>query len=160
MENLIEKTIVAFHIGRGGRFNNQGHLSFVGVHDISYFTDDLFINYENQAKIFNAIKGRENLENKYYNCCENDDFSFFEKLGFDLGKKVFYDQCGNEVGLTEKEYDSGVGSINIDHGYDTTYTCCLEDCDEDELRLILAYSGWIDSKILDYCRKNILDYED
>jgi len=29
-----EKTILHFHTGRGGRFNNQGHVTFCGVNDI------------------------------------------------------------------------------------------------------------------------------
>lgn len=42
------KTIVAFHIGRGGNFYNPGHLSFIGEKKISEFTDDLFLNDDNQ----------------------------------------------------------------------------------------------------------------
>lgn len=40
--------IIAFHIGRGGRFNNQGHLSYVGEHKIteSMFIEHLFTNTE------------------------------------------------------------------------------------------------------------------
>lgn len=36
--------IIAFHIGRGGHFNNAGHLTFIGERDINEFTDKLFLN--------------------------------------------------------------------------------------------------------------------
>ena len=46
-EKLIEENsnlIVAFKIGRGGRFHNSGHLSYVGEYDINHFVNDLFLN--------------------------------------------------------------------------------------------------------------------
>ena len=47
LEILQEKQpelILAFHIGRGGRFHNSGHLSFLDECTINRFVDDLFIN--------------------------------------------------------------------------------------------------------------------
>lgn len=38
--------ILAFHIGRGGRFNNGGYRTFKGFKAIDKFTDDLFMNKE------------------------------------------------------------------------------------------------------------------
>lgn len=63
MKNQAEKSgiIVAFQIGRGGRFNNGGHKSFIGEKKIGDFTNDLFINYENAQNVFSALEGRENL---------------------------------------------------------------------------------------------------
>lgn len=41
--NNTSKIIVAFHIGRGGRFNNQGFVRYLGEKPISHYTNDLFI---------------------------------------------------------------------------------------------------------------------
>jgi hypothetical protein len=36
--------ILAFKIGRGGRFYNSGYLSYIGEYDIDAFTEKLFMN--------------------------------------------------------------------------------------------------------------------
>jgi len=46
--NTAAKTIVAFHIGRGGQFFNAGFLSFEGEKKISDYTDDLFLNEDQE----------------------------------------------------------------------------------------------------------------
>lgn len=115
---MVENKIVAFHIGRGGRFNNQGFLRFLGEKKIGEFTDHLFDNYEGLRKLREAIGDRENLNEKFESCLDNNDFTFFEKLGFDLGEKVYFDCSGNEVGLTEKDVESGIGCIDEDGDYD------------------------------------------
>lgn len=89
LPTLLEAdTIIAFHIGRGGRFNDPGYTTLVGKQRIADFTDDLF---------------------------ERD------------GK--FYDENGSFVGLTSIECESGVGRIELDGDYDTTYTLRLADID-------------------------------
>ncbi len=96
-ENLANKgIIVAFHIGRGGRWYNAGFKTFIGEKKIGEFTDDLFI-----------------YNNSYYIDCN-----------------------GNAVGLTCEEEETGVGRINEDGEYDTTYSQYLEDCSEEEIELI------------------------
>ena len=97
MKNLENKTIVAFHIGRGGRFNNAGHTSFIGEKSISNFVDSLFLKED---------------------------------------KTEYTDGNGNKIGLTVEECNSGIGIINIDGDYDTTYTCYLQDCSDEELEII------------------------
>lgn len=142
----LNNTIVAFHIGRGGDFYNQGHKSFIGEKEIGDFTDDLFIHYENEREIFTAIKGRTNLEAKFYKAIEdnelNDAAKFFEKLGFTWGERMYFDGGGNPVGLTVAEAETGIGYINIDNDYDSTYTTYLKDCEEKELLLIAKSNEW------------------
>jgi hypothetical protein len=135
-------TIVAFHVGRGGRFWNPGHKSFIGEHNIGYYTSDLFLYYENQSEIYNKIKGRPNLEEKFQECQDNDDFSWFIGKGFNFGEKIYFTETGCPVGLTLKEEESGIGEINTDGEYDTTSTCYLKDCSEAELKLILNSDEW------------------
>lgn len=147
----MKKIIVAFHIGRGGRFYNPGFKSFIGEKSINDFTDDLFINYEYQYDLFKKIKGYSNLEEKYYECCDSDDFSFFEnRLNFEMGEKVYTDCNGCFVGLTVKEAEEGVGCITIDYDYDTTYAKYLEDCTEEELDLIRNYDYYKSPLLLEY----------
>ena len=152
--STIGQTIVGFHTGRGGRFYNAGHVSFIGECKISDFTDNLFLRYENQLDIYNAIKGRENLEEKYYECDENNDFSFFEKLGFKVGEKQYFKNSEHPVGLTEAESDSGIGVIDIDGEYDTTVCLTLEDCSDEELQLI------VDSENLPgyFCSNDVIEF--
>jgi hypothetical protein len=111
-----ENTIVAFHVGRGGRFHNAGFKTFIGEKKISDFTDDLF------------IKDREN--GKF---CTPE----------------YTDGGGNPVGLTVKEAETEIGIIDIDGGYNTTYTNFLSDCDENEIKLIIESREWNRDDLLD-----------
>jgi hypothetical protein len=149
MKNLI----VAFHIGRGGRFNNSGFKSFLGEKSIDEFTDDLFIHRKNETDLHKLVflKGRPNLEKKFNEARDSGDWSFFEnRLKFNIGKEVYFDECGNEVGLTVKESSEGTGSINLDNDFDTTYACKIEDCGDEEIKLIRNYDGFISSKLDEY----------
>jgi len=134
------ETIVMFHIGRGGRFHNAGHKSFVGIRLItesSVFEKYLYLNFENQNDLFRKIKNHPNLVEKYYECCDNEDFAWFEnKLKFKIGEQIFTNCNGDPVGLTVKEANAGIGCIDMDGGYDTTYTCMIKDLDEGEISIL------------------------
>jgi hypothetical protein len=56
--------------------------------------------------------------------------------------------------LTKKEAETGIGCINIDEDYDTTYTTLLSDCDEKELKAIRRSNefNWMDSDVQDYIK--------
>jgi len=140
---LSNPTFCAFHTGRGGRFWNAGHVSFIGFQRIDHYTDDLFLNFENQSD-FNNRYGFDSTGDDSQKCIldlitdENleeleEKFGITEEM---LGEKIYMKGNGNTVGLTEKEADSGVGSINIDYAYDTTTVCYLTDCSDGELQLI------------------------
>ena len=93
--------IVAFHIGRGGRFYNSGHLSYIGENTINSFTNDLFLN-ESQT--------------------------------------MYTDTNGNELLPVE---NNGIGCIDIDGEYDTTYTCKVSDLNDNEIQAIVNRgAGW------------------
>jgi hypothetical protein len=155
--NFAQSTIVAFHIGRGGRFNNPGHITFLGENKITHYTDDLFLSYENAYEIGKKIKGRENLQNKFEQALDSDTaaISFFEKIGLPLGEKIYTDCNGSPVGLTEAEAVTGIGRIDLDGQYDTTYTRLLSDCNEHELKLIADYGGYVDDTIRDYAKEQL-----
>lgn len=138
------QTIVAFHIGRGGYFNNPGHLSFIGEEKIGHFTDDLFTKFENQDD-FKERFGYDNTGSKYVKCIldllTEKDFDALEKLyGITesmLGEEIYVDGGGNPVGLTASEEATGIGCIDKDGDYDTTYTEYLHELSEGQVNLIL-----------------------
>ena len=93
--------IVAFHIGRGGRFYNSGHLSYIGENTINSFTNDLFLN-ESQT--------------------------------------MYTDTNGNELLPVE---NNGIGCIDIDGEYNTTYTTTVGQMTDEEVSAIINRgAGW------------------
>lgn len=112
------KTIVAFHIGRGGRYYNAGHRTFLGEKKIGDFIYDLFLN-------------------------EDEDDENYEQ---------FYDSSGNYVGLTKSEVELGIGNINIDNAYDTTYTRYIEDCSDEEIEIICRNDDYKSIEIVEYLK--------
>jgi hypothetical protein len=98
---------VAFHIGRGGRFYNSGHVTYMGEMDIHKLielnSNDLF--YRDKDK-----RGR--FCSPYYS-----------------------DLNGNEI-ITIKETKSNVGILEFDRQYNTDICKLLSDCSERELQLI------------------------
>ncbi len=153
-------TIVAFHIGRGGQFYNSGFKSFIGEEKIDKYVNDLFISYENIHEVSKTIGHRENLRDLLEQVLDNrgsNDLSAkirFERItGLELGEEVYTDCNGSQVGLTVAEAITGIGCINIDNDYNTTYTCYLENCDEKELELIANYRGYVDSEIRAYAQE-------
>lgn len=137
--------IIAFHIGRGGRFYNGGHVTCLGfkdINDIVNIADDrynLFTAFENQQELFDTIKGYDNLESKYYECSDNNDFSWFEnKFNFDIGKLIYTSGDGNAVGLAVD--NDGTGCINFDGNYNTYYCQRLSDCDDNEVKIAFDFT--------------------
>lgn len=161
-------TIVAFHIGRGGRFHNAGHLSYIGQKKIGEFTENLFLSFENAWSVGKKIGDRENLRKKLEDAldaqsCDSDAYLFLSDIGLDLGELVWTDGGGNFVGLTLEEEESGVGCINIDNDYDKTYCCYLCDCSEQELQLIydaISDSYYPDYSLLEYAKEQLGISED
>jgi hypothetical protein len=140
--SLPENKIVAFHIGSGGRFNNSGHKSFLGFHLISDYKDELYPSFENLpalAKKFTPAK----FEKLQY-ILERENYSDLRKIG--VSKKELGDACWNDSNgsfiITDADMQSGIGTIDIDGEYDTTYTKYLEDCDLQELELIRDHEGY------------------
>ena len=151
----LKTTIVAFHIGRGGRFNNPGFLSFIGEEKIGKFTDDLFCNFENTGK-FKDRFGYDYTGDSTQKCIldlisDRDFDKLEERFGITkamLGGEFYFDGGGNSTSLTASEVESGIGKINIDMDYDTTYTCLLKDCYEEETYAIEKSSYWNKEELL------------
>lgn len=101
------KTILAFHIGRGGRNNNAGHLTLIGENKIGDFVGDLFSPVVDDPESEDGYKDDERPEAEWTN------------------------EAGSSVGLTNAMVASGIGRIDEDGEYDTTYTMYLEDVEQD-----------------------------
>lgn len=137
----IKNAIVAFHIGRGGQFNNAGHLSYIGEKKIGDFTDDLFLRYKNERN-FSKRYGYDFRHDgpTILDCLNDEDWDTLETdfgiTAEQLGPLTYYGGNGEEVGLTHEDVKTGIGFIEIDGQYNTTYTCYLKDCGERGFRLI------------------------
>ncbi len=149
------KTIVAFHVGPGGRFQNSGFKSFFGQYNIyqviSRVGDSkwLFEGYENESVLRRKIKGYSNLTEKLDWCRDNQDFTFFEKrLNYNMGDFGLLDSNGNFM-ISQKNIDTGVGVLDFDGNYDKYYTCYIDDCEEEELLCIAKSNEWNKLDILE-----------
>lgn len=143
-----ERKIVAFHIGRGGRFNNAGFLRFLGEKRIGDFTEDLYPGYENERDFKDRLGWDQSFDGIpcILDCFTNRDLETLEKsYGIteeQLGEYGYWKGNGNHSGLYEKQVESGIGTINIDHDYDTTYTTYLDECSDRELEAIIYSDVW------------------
>ena len=156
-----QNTIVAFHIGRGGRYNNAGFLSFIGEEIIGKFTDDLFGRYELESK-FSTRYGYEDTHDgqkciieliQSYDFVELEDkFGITQEM---LGDYTYYDGGGNTTDLTQSQVESGIGTINIDNDYDTTYTKYLCDCSDKEIEAIKDSEYWNKEEIINLIEDEI-----
>jgi len=107
---MKKETIVAFHIGRGGRFNNPGHLKYIG-----------------EMNIASAINLCDNSGNNIFRCNKDANGKFC---------KPYYADHNGEHLIDESEVLTGVGTLNFDNDYNMVYCKHIGDCDEKELQLI------------------------
>ena len=100
---------VRFHIGRGGRFNNAGHKTYVGtVNDLSdCFGDSFIISEDENGKTLPDSEWR------------------------------LVDGGGNVILSGRDEIESETGILDWDGEYDTDIVRHLSECDDDEYQLIL-----------------------
>ena len=142
---MKNRTILAFHIGRGGRFNNAGYLTYKGQKRIGEFTDDLFTRFQNENEIIETLS--EDVRDKFKDLCVDENYILLEH-DFGITKEMLGDieyYCGaslQEVGLSRKEVEEGIGKIDIDGDYNTTYTTYIEDCDRSELLALAKSNEW------------------
>jgi len=90
----MKKMILAFKIARGGRFNNQGYLYFLGDKDINEFTNDLFLVNEEYLTSNGDKVG----------LTEDDCQSGIGKIDIDGNYNTIYTKYSDD--LTEKEFEA------------------------------------------------------
>jgi len=117
---MTNKTILAFHIGRGGRFNNQGHVSFRGVETL------------------NEVIGK--ISNWTFEHTRDSEGKFCTPY--------LADHNGNHL-IDLKELATGTGTLNFDNDYDTYYCLRLEDCGDKEIAAIERSNEYGKEEILE-----------
>ena len=133
---------------RAGGGGNGNKREYVGEKQISEFVSDLFVYANNHENVmgsildFDGVEWRDKVENAYYDYCNHqdpDDKAFVEEaIALEIGQLVYFTDTRHYTGLSLEEANSGIGRIDIDGDYDTTYTCRLKDCDLNELKIIKA----------------------
>lgn len=100
---------VRFHVGRGGRFNNSGHKTYVGtVNNLSdCFGDSFLISEDENGTTLPDSEWR------------------------------LVDGGGNVILSGRDEIESDTGILDWDGEYDTDIVRHLSECDDDEFQLIL-----------------------
>lgn len=101
--------LVRFHVGRGGRFNNAGHKTYVGtVNNLSdCFGDSFLISEDENGTTLPDSEWR------------------------------LVDGGGNVILFGRDEIESDTGILDWDGEYDTDIVRHLSECDDDEYQLIL-----------------------
>ena len=130
----MKQLFVRFHIGRGGRFNNQGHLSF--------------INEDNFQDLISDFKGGANLfeVNSVY-----DEETDTEK---DLPEEEWYlYDAGNKILVQGKEaMEADTGCLDWDGEYDTDYVTTTDELNDKEIECLWdAYckDAWMSDELKD-----------
>lgn len=123
METENNKIIVAFHIGRGGRYYNSGHKSYIGEKSFKEIIS------ENQNHIY--IKDRD-VNGKYI-------------------KPIITNESGNEI--SDNNINDETGTLNFDEDYDTTISKYIEECTETEIQLIEESKIYKSEELKEYLQK-------
>ena len=116
---------VRFHIGRGGRFHNAGHKTYVGiVNDLSdCFGDSIVISEDENGKPLPDSEWR------------------------------LVDGGGNVILSGRDEIESDTGILDWDGEYDTDIVQKLSECNDDEYEMILDIAergGYVEKDVLAY----------
>ena len=71
--------------------------------------------------------------------------------------KPFYADASGNVMVEPDEMNSEVGTLDWDGSYDTDYACYLDECDDDELRIIARDNAFISHEVFDYVTERLDD---
>lgn len=167
VERLNGDAIVTFHIGRGGRYWNQGHKSFAGHHDFSEVlnraSNNLFVRFENESEIMSNLstlqeRNKSDIQDAFTEAY-NGDFDELNKWGITeaMCGELSYADCNGNI-LCSYEHD-GTGILNIDGEYDTTYSQRVIDCNEQELKMIVEH-GWEHTDAYQYALSSLVESGD
>ena len=71
--------------------------------------------------------------------------------------KPFYADASGNVMVEPGEMNSEVGTLDFDGLYDTDVACYLDECDDDELRLIARDDVFASPEVLEYVNERLDD---
>lgn len=116
---MKKETVLHFHVGRGGNYNNPGFVTFCGIRTIE---DVLQIN------------------ETYIDDYEGEDY--------------YFDHNGTPL-ISVKQAETGIGCVEFDTIYDTDNCIKLEDCERNDLLIILESNEYNREEIIkdyfDFC---------
>ena len=69
--------------------------------------------------------------------------------------KPYYADASGNVMVEPDEMNSEVGTIEWDGSYDTEYACYLDECDDDELRLIARDDAFVSAEVFNYVTERL-----
>lgn len=115
-----ENYIVAFHIGRGGRFHNQGHKSY--MQHITQLSDC----FSENSIIFQEDEEGNPLPDEQWQ---------------------LIDGGGNVILEGRANIESTTGILDWDGEYDTDIVKYVEECDDEEIDII--YQAYLDDEYMD-----------
>lgn len=122
--NNSNRVIVAFHIGRGGHFNNPGFKTYLGE-----------LNFQDlQRRAANFIS-----------YVDRDYRGRFQK-------STIVNGSGNEV--SDDDPKGLVGRLDFDGEYDTDYCRYVEDCTDEELEVISKSSEYKSPELVSYLEEH------
>jgi hypothetical protein len=124
--------IVAFHIGRGGRFNNGGHKTYLGEKDIN-----------------EMLSLNDSGKNHTYYIDRDSKGRFCAPYYADLNM--------NHI-ISVKELGTGVGQLEWDTIYDTDICKFIEDCSEDEIELIAKDTAYKSYELREWLELNDVEF--
>ena len=142
-----------FHTGRGGRFYNAGHRTFVKI------VSDISEIIPGTASFIPANK-IEGLEDFLFDSWVNEDWedeglkelqNSLRMTDMEFRERKLDNMGGKSIDLEMNE--DGTGYINWDNDYDFDVVCNLSDCDEDDLILILKSNPWDLYQVLEEIKK-------
>ena len=125
MKTNNSSIIVAFHIGRGGRHYNAGHISYLGEHDIDWLIT------QNSDNLFDRNR------DKHGRFCP-----------------LYWIDGGQRVILDSRDIVDKCGRLDFDGEYDTDYCKRIEDCTEEELALIVNSGEVMSYQLDDWLKEN------
>lgn len=102
----MTRTVVHFHIGRGGRFHNPGHKTFVGVEDMHPSESSIVFEQDEDGKPL-----------------PDEDW-------------VLVDGGGSELMRGKANILARTGRLDYDGEYNTDIFKYIEDCNDEEVELI------------------------
>ena len=120
VNNENKDVVVAFHVGRGGHFNNQGHKSFL----------------PSVSKLQDCFG-----ENSFI----NDEYEDGTKIPDEQWQLI--DGGGNVILEGREAIESQTGVLDWDGEYNTDIVRYIEDCTDAEMEIL--YKAYIDGDLTD-----------